>query len=1424
MTVAITPPPEKASVKGRGLKRGLILIAAACALFLGLVFLSVWTQTGSRLVLMLVTEVSPGRLQFNGVEGRLADHLRIKNLDYESKKLVVHAQDVQLDWSISSLFSSALQIDVLKAAALQIHVTQDDTPAQLPVHLQAPFAFNVKQLMITQTSLFIVEKAAKASPPLRFEKLHGSVVASSDQYQATLAFASEWGQLSGHAKLASQRPFALDANVDYQNRAQEELPALHLVGHARGTLDHFQFSVKSAEEILTNNVPVTDAKSNSAQTKEMRILSSAQAQLALEVHLFSAHVLQKLETHMRQFDPHLLAANAPHALLDLDLKLQQEERDRLLHLSGVLQMRNAKAASLDQNGLPLSQLSAQLVWRNQKLDLTDFSAELGAQSSKKNGQESALGKIGGKMSADFSKDQFPQVEAHFDVRHLNLATIDSRVRHTDVEGQVQIQNQGKSRIEFQAKLQDSRTRLLTRAHIDLQTVGGGARLFLDQFELSADQSTLTGQAQVELNDTHRFKLNGKLTHFNPAQWFALPVGRVDAELSIEGQSDPAWQLQVNVTSLSGVWQGRNLEGQLHSQWKEARSLKFEQTALHLGDNHLEMQGQLGDGEDILKLHFKGNDLTALTAQTGFPVNGSAEIDASLKGKLSAFESDLHLAAENLVFSNGRRLAHAQGQITLGAGSQGVLALKLKLAQLQSDLTPAATTSISTASEGNTAKLRTYFESAQIEVGGTRDAHQIHSEIQFDRQHQLSLDAVGGILGAAWQDLGWKGRVTQLNLHGFLAQDRQTSANAKVEPDLRLESPFELNIHRQAVVMGAAVLQGRLGKLSLKQLEWTPQNLSSQGQFDDLQALALLSLWKPQPTLVGDLRLGLTWDFQFKEHLRAALNLQRQGGDIGVRDVDGTGKTMPLGIETLHLQLTSQAQTGKPNAERVAVDLNASGQRLGTWQAHLQSEIRKGQDRWILDAQTPIQGEMQVHLPELQWLASQISPEFTMKGSVDVNAQLGGQLFKPKYKAQIEGHRLELAFASEGLLFPNGELKAALTEDTLSLQKLVFTQTITRPVEHERFKDLSWSQSQTQTQAQSQSQSQGQFSASGDVNWRAQSGGITAQWTQFPLLQRRDRWLVMSGQAKIAQQDKAWALTGNLRADAGFFRLPKLPPPSLSDDVVIASAKTSESDEEQSVDKVGLKTRLDLTVDMGSRFIFVGRGLNTALSGSLRLKSSDGKSVIANGRIATDGGVYEGYGQQLSIERGILDFHGAANNPSLNIRALRKGLQVEAGVDIIGSVANPQVRLVSEPNVPDNEKISWLVFGRESEQNGSTDISALLSAAGAILGGDGSRESSATWVRGLGFDSLTVGPPEHGLFSKLPSQTVAGAISVGASANENVVTGRLHVKPGLVLSVERGVSDASNALSLSWQWSRRLRLVGRKGNDNALDVRYSFSFN
>mgnify|MGYP000039875964 CR=1 FL=1 len=45
-------------------------------------------------------------------------------------------------------------------------------------------------------------------------------------------------------------------------------------------------------------------------------------------------------------------------------------------------------------------------------------------------------------------------------------------------------------------------------------------------------------------------------------------------------------------------------------------------------------------------------------------------------------------------------------------------------------------------------------------------------------------------------------------------------------------------------------------------------------------------------------------------------------------------------------------------------------------------------------------------------------------------------------------------------------------------------------------------------------------------------------------------------------------------------------------------------------------------------------------------------------------------------------------------------RIEAGVQISGTAQKPVVRLISDPDLPEVEKLSWLVLGHGPEQGGA----------------------------------------------------------------------------------------------------------------------------
>jgi translocation and assembly module TamB len=162
--------------------------------------------------------------------------------------------------------------------------------------------------------------------------------------------------------------------------------------------------------------------------------------------------------------------------------------------------------------------------------------------------------------------------------------------------------------------------------------------------------------------------------------------------------------------------------------------------------------------------------------------------------------------------------------------------------------------------------------------------------------------------------------------------------------------------------------------------------------------------------------------------------------------------------------------------------------------------------------------------------------------------------------------------------------------------------------------------------------------------------------------------------------------------------------------------------------------------------------------------------------------------------------------------------VEAGVEITGTVNRPRTRLVSSPDVPEPEKLSWLVLGRGQGDVSAADAATLIGAADEILG----REvlPAAKIISGLGIDQISVGRDEKGVLGALPESTVAGKTSTASAAEVLTVGKRLSDK--IYVSYRQGLADAEGSLRIAYQFSKSLQFILQAGDRPGVDAAYRFS--
>lgn len=1396
----------------------LVLLLLCCGLLL------TWfvkTESGSRSLFALIDYVSLGSLKASGIQGSIGDDIQIDELLLKTPTLEIKASGVQLSWHPAALWHKQVLVDRLQASSLLVATASSNTPASLPTDLGLPFALQARELALGRLVVADILAGGKQKEVVTLTALKGSLQFVAQQYRAQLALSSPWGNANvTSATMASQRPFALKGNALLQGQVRADVPPVAAQLQVAGNLQELKLALQAQlqEKLITPAVSAEVEKKPVADKKISHLNGTASALIAP----FDAQIFKSAHVDIQHFNPAAWASAAPEAdlrlLADLRPKSEQNAQQKVAqktqqkapqntekntakstakninlpassnYVEGEISVTNAASGPLNKNAIPIRSASTSLTWQATHLDFSNLVVQV-----------ESTGQVRGDVSLDL-QGAATRAQAQLSLTNIDLKQIDQRLHSTRINGSAKVQTAANQTILTQAQLSDGKARLNTELSYDLNKVV----LSLSKFELQAEDSRLEAKGEIGFSGNQVFHFKGNLSNFDPARWMATPGGRLQADFSTDGQLQPRLQLQAKLPALQGQYAGQPVQGNVDLLWRQDQQLTLRQMDLRWGKNVLKGQGAWGAVGDVLTLNLDAPELSELNTLFGggsLAFGGKLKADLQLQGRFNDLAGNMTTEAEQFSFSQNNKtytVGKLSGKLSLSKGLDGQIDGDISAQQLSGDFPVLNDADLSGVVQKE--KIR----QLHVQLKGKKAAHTLQTEVVFSSKQQLNLAADGALSAGAKNDLShweWKGQLQSLALTG--------------KPDLRLVNPASLQITPDSLRLGSLQLQSELARLTLDQFEWLPGTLMTKGSLSDVRLLDVVNLFRPQYTVTGNLKLNAKWDLQLKDSVRGDIRIERQSGDLRFNDPDGTGTPVPLGIRNVLMQLRMGGLVAGTDGERMQLTATADGARLGQWQVNADSFLSKQDGRWTILPGAGLNGRVKAVIPDLEWLGPSINPGLVLKGKLTLDSTLAGTIGKPRYRADVSGRDLELAFASEGLLLPNGLLEAHIEDNHLTLSQLQFSNTVTMLPPHAQFKGVDMLGKR------------GEFNASGEIDIGKETGSIQAQWQQFPMLQRKDRWLVVSGQASIIESKNIWSLTGKVMADGAYFKLPKMPPPSLSSDVHVT--RKTDKREARTADaapvKKGLKTRVDVSFDMGPRFVFVGRGLDTGLAGSLRMRSIDGSPLQATGTINTVRGVYEGYGQQLAIERGILNFQGPPANPGLNIRALRQGLAVEAGVEVVGSVAAPQVRLVSEPAVPDAEKLSWLVLGRGSDQLAGGDASLLMSAATAIFGGDGSRNIPRDIVQGLGFDEFSIGAAGQNSSSHVPVQTVAGATGTSSSSgSDKVVSVGKRLMPGLVLSVERGLGDASGAIRLSWQLTRRITVIGRAGNESAVDVTYTFSFN
>ncbi len=643
------------------------------------------------------------------------------------------------------------------------------------------------------------------------------------------------------------------------------------------------------------------------------------------------------------------------------------------------------------------------------------------------------------------------------------------------------------------------------------------------------------------------------------------------------------------------------------------------------------------------------------------------------------------------------------------------------------------------------------------VRGTQAAHQFNGRFagqilvrEATPEHpvvQWILDGQTNGSGSITDD-GWRGQISHLNNVG--------------QPNVQLTQTAQIAYEKKEFKLSNLIARVQEAQLNLNSLNIQGQRIDSKGNVSNLIAnrwLSWLAINLPfYPS--DDFAVRGQWDFAMGNQPSGGFTFDRERGNIAL---DQRRRNI-IALSDLNL-------TGRMGGTQMAINGILAGPDIG--QSRIQGNVGlvNSSSGWVISGLSPLNLTAKAELKQLKQFNHLLGVDVRIDGQAKADLQIKGTLASWIPQGIITGQNLSFYHIDQGIRLTDGNARLLLESS-----QVVFEQFDAKGVE-------------------------GSLSVKGTVGW-GENQGIKAVMVMNQLrpFARPDREVVLSGTTNLGYDGvRVFTIKGDVKVDKAFIDIPPSLPPSLGSDVHFAQPAGSKEDKANG----GYTTETDINVDLGRNFRFKGRGADVYLGGTLRVHSApDYPELRANGTVSIVRGTYIFYGQTLTVQRGLVTFTGPIDDPSINILATRVAGSTEIGVELSGTFADTRARLTSNPDMPDEEKLAWLLFGRSTADLGQNDISAIAGAASILLSSDQGRKITER----LGIDSINVGAVDK------KDGTTGTYVGIGKQFSDR-----------FGVAYEQGIDTVSSVLKITWNLSRNWQVILRGGTENGVDLQYRKRF-
>ncbi|WP_227242747.1 translocation/assembly module TamB domain-containing protein [Paraburkholderia caribensis] len=1412
-----TPPPRKRRRLWKKIAWAITVPAVLVALVGGLLYGVVVTERGTAYAWQTAVKLLHGQLEGKLDGGAIATGLHMRDVRWRS--LDGSGTDIRVDridgkWALSDK-PWRFVVDYLHVGTVEARIapsTSKSKPLSLPQDLRLPLQLAVRDLSVGK---LILHEGASTSEYARL-LFHGR--SDGRHHEASVdRLDTPFGAVTAAAKLDGVRPFPLTGDAGYSGKVNDE--AVQVSAHLSGSLETLVADLDASGMKLTGHARV-------------------------EATPFAEVPLQRATLNFDHVNPQAFAPGAPLADLAVRAELQPVQRDAAGHgvpASGADVASAVAAASTVTAAGSASSAGSASGGKSARAGSSASSAKAGraASSSVLASAASAASAPGAPLAATQAEADAAHRSAGFAVQG-QVSIVNAKPGSIDAHLLPLIDARADVRLDAKAqRISNLAVRLLKEATV----TGGGelmgkrgqfdlkvAKLDLNALQASVRPTQFAGPVSIRLNDDVQsvtldlndpkaaLRVQGKVT-LDPARTSFNDVrvssgkGRIDLNGAIKRDASSTYNLKATLTdfdplslttqtpsraaapaSASGSGKGKGKSapaGAPKAPVKAPASRKIEarvngtltaagllaptfttkaefrlgesvydglpmtgsgtiqlagsrilpsRANLSVAGNQVDLQGSFGARGDRLRFHVDAPELERL----GFGLAGVVAAQGDVTGTFEHPNVMLDYKADSVVFG-ANKVGHAEGHAELRDGANGAMVFTTDARNL------------STAGvELNTLTAR---------LNGTRAKHTLEAAAKGTLQGRpLDLAvAANGKLTDARDGTHWDGTVTRLSNKGT--------------PALNMETPLTVSAGGQRVTLGPTRLTLEGSVLDLKSFALDHGRIRSAGTLTGVSVARMLELRQEftgvPSTLKTDLVFDGDWDFALGETATGHIQLKRRGGDITIEVGRGFS---PLGITDV------AARADFSGGNQLNATVHAQASRIGVVDASAHTTLVPRDGVLMVNDEGPLSGSINANVPSLKTTGGLFGPSYLLDGHLALKLALGGTVAKPNLSGSLVGDGLSATLVDLGVQLKDGVVRIALSENLVDFQQVEFHGAT------------------------------GTLRATGRVRLDNTEPDLTASIVadQLELFASPDRQLTMSGSASVANAGTqgGLAINGKFVIDHALFDMPDKSEPRLGDDVVVvrpdgsvASGKPQEVG--NSNKPVGaFAPRANIDIDLGQKFRFRGQGADVGLRGTITALSAPNLPLRAVGNVrVTEGSTYTAFGRKLGIENGFFTFNGPVANPGINILAMRRNQQVEAGVQVTGTIQSPVAKLVSEPNVPDNEKLSWLLFGHGTDQGNNVGQQSTMTTALALLGS----ASGKRIAQEFGLDEFSIGRSEVGL-------TDPQVVMVSKAMSE-----------WLVIGYEQGLQSASNAIKATVNLTRYWSVAAYGGTFQGMDLQYTRRF-